>query len=145
MTLPSAAPTVRLHGLGATCLTGLAVGLAGEMGWRCLALRVLDVPPALPSLQVPTLVVSAVVPVLGNGLGYFVSFRRLSRRSRLSFLVPSLLLTCLGLTIALAQLPASAGVRAVAVTVVAILITPVVVVALLLTRRLDADAGPLTA
>lgn len=127
--------TVRLRALATACAGSLVVGLTVEWVWRWFAVVVLHESAALASLQSSAILLSAVVPVLGNGLGYFMTYRRSSRPSRLVFAGPSALLAGVGLTVALAQLPASPGTRAVAVTVVIALITPVVTVAVLLTRR----------
>lgn len=135
---PACAPaqlTVRLDALVAVCLLTLVAGLTCGLGWRWLALATMDVSSTLSSLESPALVLNTVLPVVGNGIGYFASYRRVSRRSLPMFVVPGVLLSGVGLTVSLTHLPASPEPCTVAVTVVATLISPVLVLAVLLTRR----------
>lgn len=127
--------TVRVRAVASACLASLALGLALEFAWRWFSIALLDVPTELATLRPSALLVAAVVPALGNGLGYVMTHRRHSSRSRPMFVGPGVVLAGVGLAVSLAELPASPGMPAVAVTVVVALITPIVTVTVLLTRR----------
>ncbi len=83
----------------------------------------------------PALVLNTVVPALGNSLGYFLAYRRPSRRSDLLFVGPAIVLAGVGVVVSLSQLTSLGDFRAVAVTTVATLITPAVTVAVLLSLK----------
>ena len=127
--------TIRIRAVSAACLASLALGLALEFAWRWFSIALLDVPTELATLQLSALLVAAVVPALGNGLGYVMTHRRHSSRSRPMFVGPGVVLAGVGLAVSLVQLPAAPGMRAVAITVVLALITPIVTVTVLLTGK----------
>lgn len=130
-----ASGSVRLDALVAACFASVVVGLAGGLGWRWFSVLAMDL-PTTPSTGYPAaLVFNAVVPVAGNGFGYFMAYRRPSHRSLPLFVVPGVLLAGVGLAVSLAQLPTSSGAGAVVVTVVAVAISPALVMSVLLTRR----------
>lgn len=135
MPLASTSSTVRPDALLTTMSICFLAGLVGVFSWRWIAVEALDTASDLSSLTIPSLVANAAIPVLGNGLGYFLTYRRPSRRQLLKFVGPSSLLTCVGLTASIVPLPSSAGAMDVAVTAVAVLITPIITVPLLLARR----------
>jgi lipopolysaccharide export LptBFGC system permease protein LptF len=73
--------------------------------------------------------------VLGNTFGFFMAYRKPSRRSLLLFLGPGVVMVSVALTISLLQLPAAASAQSIAATVVVNLVATAVIVALLLRLR----------
>lgn len=109
----------------------VSVGLA--FGLRALGRSVLDVPRELPSLVASALLPAAVLPVLGNCFGYFVSFRaKPSAHSMRLFLGIGAAMTLIGIAISASKLPTSASTASVAATVVVDLVPTLLTIAGLL-------------
>jgi hypothetical protein len=116
-------------------LAGLAASAALAFGVRAAARDWFDVPGGLKSLKTGALIVSVLMPVLGNCFGFFMAYRKPNRRSLLMFLAPGAVLVTLGLIILLSQLPSSPSTAAVLATVAVALIPTALIVPLLLRLR----------
>jgi hypothetical protein len=116
-------------------LGGLAVSAALVFGVRAGARSWFDVPGSVSSLKTGTLILSVLMPVLGNCFGYFTAYKKPHRRSLLIFLAPGAALVMFGLVILLSQLPSSPSTAAVVATIAAALIPTAVIVPVLLGLR----------
>ncbi|PZR65115.1 MAG: hypothetical protein DLM63_12740 [Solirubrobacterales bacterium] len=116
--------------LGVGVLVSIALGFA----LRELGRGVFDVPRNLPSLALSALLPATVFPVLGNGFGFFMSFRaKPHRHSMQLFLAIGAVMTAVGIAISATKLPSGASVGSLATTLsVSIIPVLLIVPALLL-------------
>ncbi|MGB2952863.1 MAG: hypothetical protein WBB74_05665 [Gaiellaceae bacterium] len=116
-------------------LAGLIVSALLSLGVRTAGRQWLDVPKSLSTLKTQTVVISVLMPVLGNCFGFFMAYRKPGRRSLLVFLGPGALLVTFGITILFLQLPESPSTPSRLATIAIAVIPTAVIVPLLLRMR----------
>lgn len=121
--------------LAITFVVGFVASIAFALCLRAGARAWLDVPKDLPTLKTGALLISVLFPVAGNSFGFFMAYRKPRDRALLIFLGPGAVMVTVGITISLLQLPSSASIRSVLVTVVMSLIPTALIVSLLLHLR----------
>lgn len=117
---------------------GVLISIALGLALRALGRGALDVPRNLPSLALSALLPATVFPVLGNGFGFFMSFRaKPSRHSMALFLGIGAVMTVVGVAISASKLPPGASAGSIATTLL-VSVVPVLLIVpalLLLVRR----------
>ncbi len=113
---------------------GGAVSVALGFALRALGRELADVPAGLSCLRPAALLPATVLPVLGNGLGFYISFRaRPSRYSTRVFLGVGALMGLAGVAISVGKLPASADGGSVITTIAVALAPTLLIIPALLT------------
>jgi quercetin dioxygenase-like cupin family protein len=134
--LAEAGPRVAWRTIATTSIAALAASLAMVLGLRELGQAVFDLPDHLAPLSTSALIPATVLPVLGNSLGFFISFSlKPSRYSMPLFLGLGAVMTIVGLLLSLTQLPAAAGTGTI-ITAIAVSVAPVVMTVSALLLRL---------
>lgn len=120
------------------------VSLGVTLGVRALALGPFDVSSDTPALGFPLIVIGSVMPVFGNALGFFLSYRRPGRWSLLAFLGPAALFLVGGSVPVLLHWSdgGDGGALAAGLAVTAVPVALVVPVLLAFGRPPRAHAGP---
>lgn len=114
--------------LAAAALTALALSIAIVLGLRELGRAVLDVPDHLAPLSTSALIPATIFPVIGNTVGFFISFvLKPGRYSMHLFLGVGAVMTIAGIAIAMTQLPAASGTAPI-ITTLAVSLVPVLVI-----------------
>ncbi len=114
--------------LAAAALAALTLSIAIVLGLRELGRAMLDVPDHLAPLSTSTLIPATVFSVIGNTVGFFVSFvLKPGRYSMHLFLGIGAAMTIAGIAIAMTQLPAASGTGPV-ITTLAVSLAPVLVI-----------------
>lgn len=80
---------LRPAGLVMVALVLAAIAAALDMLVATAAPAVLGVPSDLPALGLGTVLLASIPPVLGNALGFYMSYRSYQPRALLKFLVPA--------------------------------------------------------
>lgn len=114
--------------LWAALAGGVAISVALGFALRALGRELADVPAGLASLQPAALLPATILPVLGNGLGFYMSFRaKPGPYSMRLFLGIAALMGLVGVAISATKLPASAGGGSV-ITTIAVALTPTLLI-----------------
>ena len=132
-----AAPRVAGRVIAATSLAALAASIAVVLALRELGRSIFDLSGDLAPLSTAALIPATLLPVVGNSVGFFISFSlKPSRYSMRLFLGVGAVMTIAGIVICTAELPSAAGTGAIT-TAVAASVAPVLVTvpALLLLLR----------
>jgi hypothetical protein len=132
---------VAYRALAITLVSGLAVSIAFAFAARTAGRAWLDVPGSLAPLKTRALLMTVAMPVLGNSFGFFMAYRKPSRRSPLLFLGPGVVMVSAAIGVSLLQLPAAASAQSIVATIVVNLVATAVIVALLLRLRSDPRAA----
>ena len=129
--------------LWAVLAGGLAVSVALAFGLRALGREFADVPAGLTALKPATFLSATILTVLGNGLGFYISFRaKPGPYSTRLFLGMAAFWTLVGIAISATKLPSSANVGSVITTIAVALAPTLLMVPALLTlvpRSKDSD------
>ena len=114
--------------LWAALAGGVAISVALGFALRALGRELADVPAALTSLQPAALLPATILPVLGAGFGFHMSFRaKPGPYSMRLFLAIGALMGLVGIAISATKLPASAGVGSV-ITAIAVALAPTLLI-----------------
>jgi hypothetical protein len=131
---------VALRALLPTMLGCLVVAIALVFAVRGVAVGMFEVPDDEPTLIGSALILSAVLPVVGNAFGFFMSYRRPQRLSLLLFVGVGAIMTVVGTAVSMTKLSASAGSGSV-ITTLLVSVIPVLVVVPALLRLRENDAA----
>ena len=124
--------------LWAALASGVVISVALGFALRALGRELADVPAALTPLQPAALLTATILPVLGCGLGFYMSFHATPRPySMRLFVGVGALMGLAGVAISATKLPASAGGGSI-ITTIAVALAPTL---LIIPRAADARAA----